>query len=62
MSCEFFLDTLDQRYPIAIRARRAHDELLNEESVPRTRATDSDCFYSQLGVVAISRCPRRSGV
>ena len=41
MSCEIFLDTLDQRYSIAIRARRAY-ELLNEGSVPRTRATDGD--------------------
>jgi hypothetical protein len=57
MSCEIFLDTLDQR----IRARRAY-ELLNEGSVPRTRATDGDALYGQLGVVAISRCPRRSGV
>jgi hypothetical protein len=39
MSCEFFLDTLDQCYSIAIRARRAY-ELLNEGFVPRTCATD----------------------
>ena len=61
MSCEFFLDTLDQCCSIALRARRAY-ELSNEESVPRTRATDGDAVYSQLGMVAISRCPRRSGV
>ena len=61
MSCEFFLDALDQCHSIAIRARRAY-ELLNEGSVPRTRATDGEALYSQLGVVAISRCPRRSGV
>ena len=61
MSCEFFLDTLDQCYSIAIRVRRAY-ELVNEGPVPRTRATDGEALYSQLGVVAVSRCPRRSGV
>ena len=41
MSCEFFLDTLDQCYSIAIRARRAY-ELLNEEVHAPHRATDGE--------------------
>ena len=40
MSCEFVLDTLDQCYSIAIRARRAW-----EWFVPRTRATDGNALY-----------------